>query len=245
VKSEEGKVKGVRTMRLWITGLSVALLFCSLSFSWQAKTEPTSTTSLVVKPAAKEAQVFGRIYPTRFNAARGDEAHYHLLVWQGGTSAHALIETPADDLAFHDALSTLGAQPGDNLTMASWNERKNRESRAPLEKVLGDRIEVRISWKENPAGLPVAQVFDQSPIPSPPPPVEWRFGGNRDRWFNHLPLAPRPGCLACLYSCPSGKVSNGALNIRDYVITPSRFMANTAILPPDGTGVIVTFRVAP
>jgi hypothetical protein len=239
--------------------LSAVLLFCCLVFAKQIGAAPTATAPLLVVSEAKEVQVFGIIYPARFNAAQGDEAHYHLLVWQGGTSANALIETPADDLTLHDALIKLGAHPGNNLTMASWNQRHEAQSTAPLEKVTGSILEVRVAWEEKPAGLPIDQLFrqstirdpqsavrsPQSTIPNPPSAIEWRFAGNRDRWFNHIPLASRPGCLVCLYSCPSGKVGNGALSIHDYVASPARFVANTAILPPDGTPVIVTFRVQP
>ncbi len=96
-----------------------------------------------------------------------------------------------------------------------------------------------------PAGISVDQAFRQSAIRNPQSAIDWRFGGNRARWFNRIPLAPRPGCVVCLYSCPSGKVSNGALSVHDYVAAPSRFIANTDILPPDGTPVIVMFRVLP
>jgi hypothetical protein len=216
--------------------------------------------------ATKEVKIFGIIYPTRFNSAQGEEAHYHLLVWRGGTSVNALIETPAGDLAFHDALVSLGAHPGDNLTMASWNKRHDSDHPAPREKVAGSLLEVRIAWQDNPTGLLIEQVFqqrkaegvrreaeDESRVTShesratshesQATNLAFRFGGNRDRLFNKIPFAPRPGCLACLYSCPSGKVSNSALSVHDYVGTPSRFAANTDILPPDGTPVIVTFHL--
>jgi hypothetical protein len=104
---------------------------------------------------------------------------------------------------------------------------------------------LRISWEGNPTGIPVEQAFRQAAFRAPQSAIGWRFGGNRARWFNRVPLAPRPGCLACLYSCPSGKVSNGTLSVHDYVVAPSRFVANTDTLPPDGTPVIVTFRVLP
>ena len=235
-----------------LSELSAVLLFCCLLLSRQAAAQPTSVAPLVVNAETKEVQVFGIIYPARFNTAQGDEAHYHLLVWQGGSSTNALIETPADDLALHDALVTLGAQPGDNLTMASWNQRHNAGSAAPLEKVTGSAIDVRLSWDGNPTGMPIDQVFSHASLRPADSRLwtldsrlDWHFGGNRDRRFNRVPLAPRPGCLACLYSCPSGKVSNGALSIHDYVTAPSRFTANTDILPPDGTPVVVTFRVQP
>lgn len=231
-------------MKFVLTALSVALLWNTLSYG-QAKEGPTFAAPLLVRPETKEIHVFGTMYPARFNAAQGDGAHYHLLVWQGGQSANALIETPVDDLAFHDALLALGAHPGDNLDMAAWNERNHAHHSMALAKVTGSPLEARIAWNTKPLGVPVAQVFRQSPTPSPQPLVEWRFGGNRDRWFNLIPLVPRPGCLACLYSCPSGKVSNAALSIHEYVETPSRFVADTTLLPPDGTPVIVTFRVLP
>lgn len=229
-------------MRFCRTVLFVMLL-CCLVTSRQVRAEPTPTTPLEVAPGTKEVRVFGQIYPQRFNAAQGDEAHYHLLVWQGGQSVNALIETPADDLAFHDALLGLGGQPGNNLTMAAWNERHDTHSTAPLEKVTGSALAVRISWQGNPAGIPIDRAFRQVSSLKPQVSTSWRFGGNRTRWFNRVPLAPRPGCLACLYSCPSGKVSNGALSIRDYSTAPSRFAADTDMLPLDGTPVIVTFRV--
>jgi hypothetical protein len=231
-------------MKFLLAVLSAVLLGNTLSYG-QTRDWPTLATPLLVVPEAKEVHIFGIIYPARFNAAQGDEAHYHLLVWQGGQSANTLIETPADDLAFHAALTSLGAQPGDNLTMASWNERLKVQSPEPFKKVSGSLLDVSIAWANNAVGIPVSQIFRQPPIPNSQPRVEWRFGGNRDRWFNRVPLAPRPGCLACLYSCPSGKVSNGALSVHDYVETPARFVVDTTLLPPDGAPVIVTFRVLP
>jgi len=226
-------------MKTWLVMLSMAsCLWSTLSYG-QTHALPTAETPLVVVPETKEVKVFGVIHAGRFNAARGEEAHYHLLVWQGGKSPNALIETPADDLIFHAALVKLGARPGDNLAMTSWTERHDEHSVAPLEKVSGSTLDVRIAWQAKPIGIPVVQAFRQVSQAT----ADWHFGGNRDRPFNRIPFAPRPGCLVCLYSCPSGKVSNGALSVHDYVTTPSRFVADTDLLPPDGTPVIVIFRV--
>lgn len=243
--------KNVRKMDTLLRRKFVAVLI-GFFLSSTALANPTAEHPLEANSATKEIKIFAVIYPQRFNAAQGEEARYHLVVWKGGTSADALIETPADDLAFHEALVSLGAHPGDNLTMASWNKRHDPEHPAPREKVTGSPLEVRLTWANNPTGLSIDQALQtppgSSPIPNPQSPIpslEWRFGGNRDRWFNKVPLAPRPGCLLCLYSCPSGKVSNSALSVHDYVTTPSRFEANLAMLPPDGTPVIVTVRVTP
>src|SRR5262249_10159983 len=87
----------------------VAVLIGVFSLSSVVLAEPTVEHPLETITAAKEIKIFGVIYPQRFNAAQGDEARYHLIVWKGGTSVDALIETPADDLAFHEALVSLGA----------------------------------------------------------------------------------------------------------------------------------------
>ena len=240
----------------WLVCLCV--LASLLLLTAGAIANPTANAPLETNVTTKEVKIFGVIYPARFNSAEGDEARYHLLVWQGGTSANALIETPVDDLAFHDALASLGALPGDNLTMSSWNKRYDPNHPEPKRKVEGAHLDIRFSWKEQPLGIPIAQAFQGaqkreyetfpqsqvSSLQSQAPSLQWRFGGNRDRLFNTIPFAPRPGCLACLYSCPSGKVSNRALSVHEYVETPSRFAANTAILPPDGTPVVVTFLLA-
>lgn len=240
--------RGVFSLRLGLSlGLTVLLISLliilgSSSLS-QSADKPTEATPLLVLTAQKEVRVFGHIFPARFNAAKGPEAQYHFLVWQAGTSPGALIETPADDLDFHDAILGLGAQPGNNLTMAAWTGRHDHDNPAPKQTVSGSQLDIRIAWSDNPNGLSIDQVFSQPPTPNPQPLSSWRFSGNRDRWFNTIPLVPRPGCLMCLYSCPSGKVSNGALSIADYVHEPQRFHADTDQLPPDGTAVIVTFQI--
>lgn len=203
--------------------------------------EPSAERPMVVQAETKEIRIFGRIYAQRFNDAQGEEAHYHLLVWNKGTSPHALIETPADDLAFHTELMKLGARPGNNLSMAAWTHRHDAHDTASRTKVTGSALDIRIAWNTNPAGIPISHIFVQPPAPSPDSFMSWRFGGNRDRLFNQLPFGSRPGCLVCLYSCPSGKVSNSAMSVHDYVATPSRFVANTNPVPVDGTPVIVTF----
>jgi len=202
---------------------------------------PTREAPLVVDEKEREVRVYAEIYPRRFNAAGDAEAHYHLLVWKGGTSKGALMETLADDLAFYEAIVEMGGKPGDNLSMTAWTGRHDSHSSAPQQRVEGSAIAVWLSWEGNPKGIPIHEAFQDKDTQD----LSWRFGGNRQRWFNLIPLAQRPGCLACLYSCPSGKIGNHAFTVRDYVDEPARFVANLAVLPPDGTPVVVTFRLAP
>src|SRR5215475_3698962 len=109
----------------------ITVLIGVLFLSSVALADPTAERPLEANSATKEIKIFGVIYPQRFNDAQGEEVRYHLIVWRGGTSHGALIETTADDLAFHEALVSLGAHPGDNLTMASWNKRHDPENSAP------------------------------------------------------------------------------------------------------------------
>ena len=220
----------------------VCLLGGSVSLA-RARQPATAETPLVIAPESQQVTIYGVIYPDRFNRAEGDEAHYHVLTWQGGHSKNALIETPVDDLAFHDALVKIGAQPGNTLSMQAWTQRTDPDSPAPRQKASGSRLAVFLSWPGQPERLPVHRILRPSPA-SPQLPV-WTFEGNRDRWFNRVPFAPRPGCLVCLYSCPSGKLSNGELSIADYMAQPGRFRADTENLPPDNTPVRVIFELLP
>ena len=165
------------------------------------------------------------------------------MTWKGGHSKNALIETPVDDLAFHDALIKIGGQPGNTLSMEAWTQRTDPDNPASQQKATGSPFAVFLSWRDEPKGLPIHRLL-RSPPSDPQIPV-WSFEGNRDRWFNRVPFTPRPGCLVCLYSCPSGKLSNGKLSIADYMARPGRFQVDTERLPPDGTPVQVTFEFLP
>ncbi len=224
-------------------GLSVAcFLWGSVSLA-RAGQAATPETRLVISPESKQVTLHGVIHPGRFNRAEGAAAHYHLLTWKGGHSRTALIETSVDDLAFHAALLEIGAQPGNTLSMEAWTQRTDPDNPASRQRAKGSRLAVFLSWPAQPQGLPIHRIF--RPSPSNPQLPVWTFEGNRDRWFNEVPFVSRPGCLVCLYSCPSGKLGNGGLSIADYMAWPERFQADPAILPADRTPVQVTFELLP
>jgi hypothetical protein len=184
--SVKSKQQG-RTMSRWVCIVFISVVFLlGILHERQAKAEPTAEQPLIIDTEKKEIQLYGVIYPARFNAAQGEEAHYHLLVWHKGQSPNALIETPADDLDFHAALVNLGAVSGDNLRMASWTERHDQHSPAPHEKVAGSSLDVRIAWKENPTGNSIEQVLRSSGTLDSRPQtldtrLDWRFAGIASR----------------------------------------------------------------
>ena len=205
--------------------------------------EVSPAAPLHVSTDTRHVSVYGVMYPGRFNRAAGGEAQFHVLAWQDGRASNALIETPVDDLVFHDALLAIGTRPGNALPSEAWTHRHRRDSAAPRRKVSGSRLAVSVSWQE--ARQPR---FRTVPLPAvlhavqpAAVPAVWTFGGNRNRWWNRLPAGGRPGCLLCAYSCPSGKVSNRSASIADYVARTVRFRAVAERLPPDGTPVRVRF----
>ena len=229
--------------KFYVVFLSVVCFLGGCASPARANQSATPETPLIISSESKQVTIYGVIYPDRFNRAEGDAARYHLLTWKGGHSKNALIETPVDDLAFHDALIAIGGQPGNTLSMQAWTQRTDLDNPASQQKARGSRFAVFLSWQDEPQRLPVHRLLRSSPS-DPQLPV-WNFEGNRDRWFNRVPFAPRPGCLVCLYSCPSGKLSNGGLSIADYMARPGRFRADTDRLPPDNTPVRVTFELLP
>jgi hypothetical protein len=160
---------------------------------------------------------------------------YHFLVWEKGRSAdHALFITKATDVEVLDALEALGAVAGNALDTDSWDERKDRSSKAPDKVIEGPAVEllVRIPGAERPLSM------DEVLVDPGGKGFEMRFGGHRaniPKW--------KSGCVVCLYSCPGSKVGNASYTIRDFVDGATRFRVRPGALPNDGTEVTILFRL--
>jgi len=161
--------------------------------------------------------------------------NYHAVVWKEGAAANeALLAAYTDDNSFYDAMISIGAVPGNNLTMAAWNDRKDKKSTAPDTPVEGSRVRILVWWPDLPSPLPLQDLF----LNSRGREIDMRFGGNQaliPEWHS--------GCIACLYSCPGGKVSNRAYTIRDYVREPANFSVNFSKVPKKKTKAVVIFRL--
>lgn len=59
----------------------------------------------------------------------------------------SLLVTFTSDSELHDAMISIGAKPGNNLTQAVWEERKNKDSAAPKTRVTGTPVEVLVYWE--------------------------------------------------------------------------------------------------
>jgi len=160
---------------------------------------------------------------------------YHLIVWKDGKAAMAaLFRAEVTDVQILDALEKLGARPGNALPMETWDERKDRGSKAPEKVIEGPPVEILVRVPGRPAPLTVDQIL-QDPGGRG---FDMRFGGHRaniPKW--------KSGCVVCLYSCPGSKVGNARYTVRDYVDERTKFRAKPGVLPKDGSRVSIIFRL--
>jgi hypothetical protein len=190
---------------------------------------------ILVDASAGEVRILAELQPDAFSGGfLKSTPHYHAVVWKGGGAAgEALLAAYVNDATFHDALVSIGAVPGNNLTMDAWNQRWNPDSRSPDTGVEGTPLDVLVRWEGLKDPLPLADMLTDSAGRG----IDMRFGGNKSlihEWHS--------GCIACLYSCPGGKVSNRSYTIRDYVLGTTRFSVNRAVVPEGKRKAEVIFR---
>ncbi len=160
---------------------------------------------------------------------------YHAIVWRDGRAAHhSLLKADVTDVQVLEALESLGAKPGNNLTMDAWEERKNPKNPAPDTVIAGPPVEILLRLPGHKELTPLADVLEDPAGRG----LQMRFGGNRaniPKW--------KSGCVVCLYSCPGSKVGNARYTVRDYANDVTRFRVKPGILPKDGTPIGVVFRL--
>ena len=178
--------------------------------------------------------LLGTVQASAFNASDAGDAQYHAIVWNDGRAkGNTLFLSYASDVQVHQALTRIGAVPGDNLTLDAWDERFEPEHPDPRLRVSGNTVEFSVTW------MGASREYTLSEILTDPggEGFSFRFGGNLEH-VKHW----RSGCVACLYSCPGGKVSNANYTIRDYVDGVTHFQAREDLLPPDGSEVRLLLR---
>jgi hypothetical protein len=144
------------------------------------------------------------------SASNGD--HHFVAYSKGPSREHALFFSDIQPLEFWNALSAIGARPGDNLPAKAWSQRNDPQAKAPRIRTRGSLLEATIIYDstEYPLGAIVADDQNQ--------PYAFRFSGNKanwDRWHS--------GCLACFQSCPSGVASNAAYTMHDLALGKTGF----------------------
>jgi len=215
-----------------LCGLAVAGLLAGGMFAGAQG----GTGGVLIDKKNRSVSFTGTIYPGRFNAWHIWPKNHHFIVWKGGrASSKALVEADMNDQELGRALESLGGVPGNNLTLDSWEKRKDPSNPDPDLHVKGSPIDVTIAWVGH-APVRAADIF----IDKGGHGFEFRFGG-------HEKLIPawKSGCIVCLESCPGGRVSNASYTLRDYQKDIAVFDLMKSILPRDGTIVTITMTVKP
>ncbi len=178
----------------------------------------TIDNPLKVDTENKKVYVYAEV-----NAKYFSEPTRHGIVFKDGTNGpKAILKAYAKALDFHDALIKIGAKPGNNVTKES----------PPGTIVQGDVLNVKVSWGN--------KEYNWSDIIIAEPDKGWeiRFGGNYERQ-----KTLNTGCILCLDSCAAGITSNAKWGWKSFDEGKVKFFGNKEILPPDGTGVVVTFSL--
>jgi hypothetical protein len=191
----------------------------------------------VVDRAHREVRFTATVQPDAMDRLFGVKGH-HAIVWKGGKSQRwALFAADTSDLDVRTALDVLGAKRGENLTAATWNERDDPKNAEPDKRVEGSRVEVFVEWRGSKGRIPLAQLISEKDRAQPA--LDFRYGGN-ERWRKEF----QSGCIVCLYSCPGGAIGNHAHTIRDYERDGVIYASVPKRLPPAGTKVTITLRIA-
>lgn len=154
-----------------------------------------------------------------------NESTRHFVVSESGKAAEmAIFTTPVKPNEFYDALTKIGAKPGDNMT----------PDNASTTTTEGSKLKVSISFDGKNVDL------DDAVIDSNNNPIDMRFSGNMS-YSDEF----KSGCISCLDSCYVGITSNasyplGAVEERKEV----EFKGNQDVLPEDGENVIISYKLA-
>ena len=204
--------------------MAIFSLFCAASV--QASDDQVGVVNaqnpMVVDENAKTITILAKV-----NGKYLTENTRHAVVFKDGRFGDKPVFIAlANQNDFYQAMKTIGAKPGNNMTL------KN----GPETHVEGDKIKIEVTWNGAPKSYDINEVITDSNGK----PIDMRFGGNEAtaKSFN-------TGCIACLDSCSVGIISNhtythGAVEKRNEVV----FHGNKDVLPPDGTFVAISFRVA-
>ena len=210
-----------------------AIFIAGLALAFRARsTEPASTIRVTGRQIEFPAVVTADSFEREVLGMPG----YHLIVWKdGGAAMASLFRAEVTDVQVLDALEKLGARPGNALGMATWDERKDAESKAPDQVIAGPPVEILVRVPGRRELLTLDQILEDPGGRG----FDMRFGGHRvniPKW--------KSGCVVCLYSCPGSKVGNARYTVRDWVEGTTRFRVRKgAPLPADGEKVGIVFRL--
>jgi hypothetical protein len=214
----------------------VLLAIAGNSMSADPMTRLDETHPMIVDKGAREVRILAELQPKSFSPGWFTSTPgHHAVTWKDGKKAgEALFSAYVSDRELHDAMISIGAKPGNNLSQAVWDERNDKTSKAPDTRVEGSPVEVSVWWPGLRSPLPLKSIFNDPGGHG----IDLRFGGQKS-------LIPvwQSGCIVCLQSCPGGKITNRSYTIRDYVEGRATFTLNDSIVPQGNRKAVVMFRL--
>jgi len=168
--------------------------------------------TLLVDKSKRRIDFAGIYHPSHFNTGSGQHDH-SFVTWEGGLAApNALFTAYSPDSAVCNALMSIGAVSGNNLTFYPWSEISNPGNLGPDRIAKGTPVVVEIVYGGK-SYQPSEFLQDENGRP-----FSFHFSGNK----KFIPKM-RTGCIVCLESCPGGKIGNASYSMRDLVKKVARF----------------------
>lgn len=210
-----------------ILSIAVALI-CAVIISGCGTQSSSDSASKALQVNKDKKEV---IIKAEVNGKYFTEPTRHGVVFKDGSNGEkAILRGLSSQTDFYDALLSIGATPGNNLTMDHMKADKTNGVA-----VQGSRLDVFVTWE----GLDKEIPFEDIVKASEGRPIDVRFGGNLENAKEY-----KTGCILCLDSCAVGITSNAAYptgTTQNNVVT---FNGDQSVLPQDGTEVSVIFRLA-
>ncbi len=179
----------------------------------------SKTNPMIVDKVAKTVKMY-----TEVNAKYFVEPTRHAIVFKNGSNGEkSILKAWANQSDYYNALIDIGAKPGNNITPKTSTA------------VQGDPLEVTITWNGASKEIPIYDAIIDSQNKKT---ADFRFGGNKE-----LAKSKNTGCILCLDSCPVGISSNATYPQMSFDNKQVEFRGNKAVLPADGTPVVVTFKL--
>ena len=157
-----------------------------------------------------------------------------LSYYKGGNGEKSIMRALVSEIDYYNALTELGAIPGNNITPADMKARNSSEGKS----TEGSKLAAFITWEGSNGEIPLDDAVISTVANGEARPIDLRFSGNLD-----FAQRAHPGCFICLDSCAIGISTNaawptGAMNNKEV-----SFKGNAKVLPPDRTRVNVIVRL--
>jgi len=180
-----------------------------------------SRYTMVVDEAEGYVDIPATFRSDQFNRGLGLKNH-HYITWSGGRAGEsALFTSSIADSLVHRALEQIGAVPGENLSLDSWEKRRDLSSPEPDIYATGTPLDIKIfsdgEWLTTETLLHDHQDKEFAFV----------FAGNMEYIPNW-----QSGCITCLQSCPGSKISHSGYTMRDLAQKRVEFSVNSGVLEP-------------